>query len=954
MGRIRRYRVRGIWLACVTATAVLMAPPPPAQAATGPTYTPADGATIELPVGTATEAFTVTAVDAVRVHLPGPISFLYSAVSPGASCTPSVGLPQAGSLDLVVDAGATCAISMQTAVSVAPGDTISESLDLTADYVADGTPAAGATLTLSATEPYATPANDDLANAQDLSGLTVDPTGSGVDGTANGASWESGETTSCLPDCSAPVGGSVWYRYTSTDVSGFSGRLGYRLVDPTSGDPIPDYQVRVVAYSLPQGSTYAGTAPAPVDLVSAPGNQWPPSNIAHVRMRPGHTVWFQVYPGAYDPGTGYVAWPTPFRLEIFRAPNEQDDIANAYDLSFYETSQAGWGSEDVGGTGVSGNGDTYHVTADRTGRGANLWYTTVLTAAGHVLFRITSEGVFAGEPSSIPITVALLRAPSTSTVATPADLTLVDSADSVDDAGTQVVTISRDLPPGRYYWSIERGSQDAPAFYSAFTRYDPATGTSGGGSSGTTGSTVSPPGVTPIPVEAPQEPDAPWSVTVIPSTAGPVIPGQPVAFTVVEDGAFVAFTPTVAIHLDDHAVLPLDIPAPYGCTVVATTGSGAGARVTDLACELQQPSSDQWATRHSVSLWVRAQGPELSAATVSAQLVTPACPGGCAATGGIPIETPACTIRGTGGNDSLVGTPGPDVICGFGGDDTITGMGGDDVLIGGAGNDRLAGDRDRKIGVIGATGNNDVLIGGEGDDVLRGEEGSDYLVGGAGNDTIEGGKSRNGDVIDAGSGNDTVTGGAGNDLIWGGTGADVLDGGGDDDRLFGDDGDDTLLGGDGKDHIDGASGDDTIDGQERDDTLLGGDGNDTIEGGSGHDTIDGGPGSDLLSGGPYGDTIDGGPGADRLDGGSNNDTLDGGAGNDLLIGGKDNDLLVGGIGRDTLRGGDGNDTLRAAPDGPALDIVDGGAGQDTAQIDGLDVVTLVEIRNLIGPGAQVP
>jgi len=94
---------------------------------------------------------------------------------------------------------------------------------------------------------------------------------------------------------------------------------------------------------------------------------------------------------------------------------------------------------------------------------------------------------------------------------------------------------------------------------------------------------------------------------------------------------------------------------------------------------------------------------------------------------------PACTIRGTSGNDSLTGTPGNDVICGGAGNDVIKGGAGDDVIVGGTGADRIRGDagKDRVFGGDGA----DALLGGTGADQLSGGAGVDLCAGGAGTDT---------------------------------------------------------------------------------------------------------------------------------------------------------------------------------------------------------------------------
>ena len=81
-------------------------------------------------------------------------------------------------------------------------------------------------------------------------------------------------------------------------------------------------------------------------------------------------------------------------------------------------------------------------------------------------------------------------------------------------------------------------------------------------------------------------------------------------------------------------------------------------------------------------------------------------------------QQPACTIRGTRGDDTLAGTRGPDVICGRGGNDIIRGSTGDDVIVGGGGNDRLRGN-----------GGNDRLQAGRGNDGCHGAGGTDVATG---------------------------------------------------------------------------------------------------------------------------------------------------------------------------------------------------------------------------------
>lgn len=95
---------------------------------------------------------------------------------------------------------------------------------------------------------------------------------------------------------------------------------------------------------------------------------------------------------------------------------------------------------------------------------------------------------------------------------------------------------------------------------------------------------------------------------------------------------------------------------------------------------------------------------------------------------GSGTQPPACTIRGTPGNDTLTGTSRNDVICGGAGNDVINGGPGDDVILGGPGNDRIRGDAGK-----------DTLSGGDGADTLQGGGGADQLIGGPGMDRCDGG-----------------------------------------------------------------------------------------------------------------------------------------------------------------------------------------------------------------------
>ena len=84
----------------------------------------------------------------------------------------------------------------------------------------------------------------------------------------------------------------------------------------------------------------------------------------------------------------------------------------------------------------------------------------------------------------------------------------------------------------------------------------------------------------------------------------------------------------------------------------------------------------------------------------------------------------------------------------------------------------------------------------------------------------------------------------------------------------------------------------------------------------------------------------GGKGGDRIIGSSLANYLKGNGGNDSLFGGDGNDTLDGGSGADSLAGQAGNDRLLAR-DG-VIDIVDGGAGTDSAQVDSNDKRTSIE------------
>jgi len=88
-----------------------------------------------------------------------------------------------------------------------------------------------------------------------------------------------------------------------------------------------------------------------------------------------------------------------------------------------------------------------------------------------------------------------------------------------------------------------------------------------------------------------------------------------------------------------------------------------------------------------------------------------------------------------------------------------------------------------------------------------------------------------------------------------------------------------------------------------------------------------------LFGGTGNDVLIGGSGADMLFGQADNDTLLGKGGADFLFGGAGNDTLTGGDGDDQVFGEAGNDRVIWNP-GDDTDLFEGGAGNDTAEVNG--------------------
>ena len=319
------------------------------------------------------------------------------------------------------------------------------------------------------------PANDDWANAEDLSSSAIPPFVGipgpfppaqlprdtvAVSGTAESATVEPGEAEWWGSDS-----GSVWYRFTSPP-GGFAGRLGYRVT--------PGFFV----------SAYTNLESAvPDDLQNAKGNTWGPSSLSHVRMEPGHTVWFRV---VADEDRGVAAGPLV--LELFQAPNEQDSIVNANALT-------GAGefalAERLDGFG---DGDTYHTTPDASEGPPNNWRTLRVGVAGALTITLRSSTAFNvpggfwpfDQGSERPVGLRLFRSPTATRISDPALLgppiavgtTMIRQSGppGVFDpvAGTRAeTTISVDVVPGRYYWSIDEGP-DGPTFFVDQTSFNPS------------------------------------------------------------------------------------------------------------------------------------------------------------------------------------------------------------------------------------------------------------------------------------------------------------------------------------------------------------------------------------------------------------------------------------------------------------------------------------------------
>ncbi|WP_066469537.1 peroxidase family protein [Bosea sp. WAO] len=344
-------------------------------------------------------------------------------------------------------------------------------------------------------------------------------------------------------------------------------------------------------------------------------------------------------------------------------------------------------------------------------------------------------------------------------------------------------------------------------------------------------------------------------------------------------------------------------------------------------------------------------------------------------------------LNGRDGDDTLTGADGDDVLNGGGGDDTLNGGAGNDVLNGGAGADTMTGglgddtyfiddatgnSRDRIIEAAGGgtdTANSSVTytleanvenlvltgtgnIGGTGNalaNVITGNSGSNELAGGGGDDILDGGAGNdtaifNGDASDYlvsvnTAGQLVVSGPDGTDTL---TSIEALEF---DDGTFG-----VVLGTDGNnDNLNGnngANGNQIVLGLAGNDELNGGGGNDILVGGAGNDALLGGTGTDTAAfSGPISNYSLGVNGTNIVVtdtvGNDGTDTLNSieqlsfaGATYTVVAGTTGNNNLNGGNGSQAIFGFAGNDTIVQVSNAGGRDLVDGGDGTDTYQLNG--------------------
>ena len=171
----------------------------------------------------------------------------------------------------------------------------------------------------------------------------------------------------------------------------------------------------------------------------------------------------------------------------------------------------------------------------------------------------------------------------------------------------------------------------------------------------------------------------------------------------------------------------------------------------------------------------------------------------------------------------------------------------------------------------------------------------------------------------------------------------------------------TVYGGAGNDTIRGGAGNDTLDGGDGDDVFVTGavaDGDDVMTGDAGNDTADYSARTNALTLNIDG-TGDSGEGAEAdsigtdieiVKGGAGNDTIVGSSGNDTIFGGPGDDTITGGLGNDTLNGDAGNDTFIEGAATSGADVFNGGAGIDTVSYAARTNAVTVSIDGVANDG----
>lgn len=344
------------------------------------------------------------------------------------------------------------------------------------------------------------------------------------------------------------------------------------------------------------------------------------------------------------------------------------------------------------------------------------------------------------------------------------------------------------------------------------------------------------------------------------------------------------------------------------------------------------------------------------------------------ASAGVKVDLTKTTIQDTvgagkdtlSGVENLWGSAFDDVLTGDAKDNYLWGGAGNDKLYGGAGDDHLSGgggfnvidggdgfdtvdysDSDHGVSAFlpglmvpadGQWGRDylfsiEAVMGSAYDDWIYSNTADNYLFGGSGNDVIYGMGGR--ETMDGGDGNDVlvaagnslgdmILGGAGDDLIMVGAGTNVIDGGDGNDTLWASNFNgvkiDLRITGDqeiGTGFHATLSGIENLIGSDTNDTLIGDAQDNVLEGLGGVNLLDGGDGFDIASyeHALFGVRVNLSKAGIEQTTGISIDTLKNFEG---LKGSRYADILVGDARDNTFEGGSGND------------IIDGGAGKDTA------------------------